>query len=148
MVKHFKLLRAREEIVRLNVEIRRLRTSIHDEKLHVANVLVELATTDPPLQAALQHWWNLRAAVNNRIVERLDAIERMAGYSGQQGVGVRRGRAAVTREGQAGADANDSDLVGTGDSSAGVDEDVEADLHQDHLRDIQNIGEFLEQITD
>ena len=130
------------------MEIRRLRTSIHDENLHVTNVLVELATTDPPLQAALQHWWNLRAAVNNRIVERLDAIEGMAGFSGQRGVGVRCGREAVTREGRAGAGMNDGDLAGVGDSGAGVDADVEADLRQDHLHDIQNIGEFLEQITD
>jgi hypothetical protein len=38
-VKYFKLCRAEEELTRLNIEIRRLQTSIHDKTTHTTHIL-------------------------------------------------------------------------------------------------------------
>jgi hypothetical protein len=54
MVKHFKLCRAREEITRLNIEIRRLRTSIHHETLHTNKAILHLTEKNPHLAAELK----------------------------------------------------------------------------------------------
>ena len=59
MVKYFKLCRAEEELTRLNIEIRRLRTSIHDETIHMMHVLSQLSMSDPLLATELHRRWQL-----------------------------------------------------------------------------------------
>ena len=54
MVKHFRLCRAQEEIVRLNVEICCLQTFIHDETIHTNKTIKLLTETNPPLATELQ----------------------------------------------------------------------------------------------
>jgi hypothetical protein len=46
-VKYLTLHWGREEITRVNTEIRRLRTLIHDETVHVEGIIAELSQTDP-----------------------------------------------------------------------------------------------------
>jgi hypothetical protein len=90
-VKYFKLRRAHEEIERLNVEVRRLRTSIHDEELRATAVINELSVSDPLLSLELQRQWRLRAGVNAVHAFRLDQIELQPGFSGTRGIGVKIG---------------------------------------------------------
>jgi hypothetical protein len=52
-VKFFKLCCAHEEIMRLGIEMRRLRVSIHDEAIHYEQVISQLSSSDPPLAAKL-----------------------------------------------------------------------------------------------
>lgn len=87
--KFFKLCRAREEITRLNIEVRRLRTAIHDEELWTSAVIQELLISDPHLGRELQRQWRPRAAINAVHSYRLDCIESLEGFSGVAGVGVR-----------------------------------------------------------
>lgn len=54
MVKFFKLLRAKEEIERLNIEARCLDTFLHDSKAAYASALDGLLTTDPLLAHQLR----------------------------------------------------------------------------------------------
>ncbi|KAG1728427.1 hypothetical protein EDB19DRAFT_1897395 [Suillus lakei] len=56
--KYFKLLRAREEIDRLNIEFRRLHTVIHDEELQVAGIIHDLLISDPLLGCELKCQWH------------------------------------------------------------------------------------------
>ncbi|KAG2152785.1 hypothetical protein DEU56DRAFT_868810 [Suillus clintonianus] len=91
--KYFKLHRAREEITRLNVEVRRLRTAIHDEELGVSDVMQELLVSDPHLACELQRQYRSRLAINAVHCYRLSRIEKLAGFSGAKGVGVRLQRA-------------------------------------------------------
>jgi len=86
--KFFKLCRAREEISRLNVEIRRLRTAIHAEEHQITAVIQNLLLSDPRLAGELQRQWRSRAAINAVHSYRLDRIEGLAGFSGVRGVGV------------------------------------------------------------
>ncbi|KAG2352683.1 hypothetical protein BDR07DRAFT_1454895 [Suillus spraguei] len=93
--KFFKLCRAREEITRLNVEVRRLRTAIHDEERHMLTVIQKLQVSDPHLGCELQRQHRSRAAINAMHCYRLNRIESLTGFSGVRGVGVRADRAAV-----------------------------------------------------
>ncbi|KAG1877138.1 hypothetical protein C8R48DRAFT_591361, partial [Suillus tomentosus] len=87
--KYLKLLRAREEIVRLNIEIRRLRTAIHDEELHVTGTIHNLLISDPLLDSELKCQWHSRAAINAVHSSRLDQIASLTGFSGVNTIGVR-----------------------------------------------------------
>ncbi|KAG1794598.1 uncharacterized protein HD556DRAFT_1431927 [Suillus plorans] len=53
-VKYFKILRAREEIVRLNVEVRRLRTAISDGDTRLRSCISRLHNSDPDLSAEIE----------------------------------------------------------------------------------------------
>ncbi|TDL17784.1 hypothetical protein BD410DRAFT_843337 [Rickenella mellea] len=89
MAKYFKYHRACEEIDRLNVEIRRLWTAIHDEAAQSSRVIGELSVSNPPLAAELRRRWALRSSVNGVHLSRLRRIQSMPGFSGNCSTGVR-----------------------------------------------------------
>ena len=96
-VKFFKLCRAKEELARLNVEMRRLRTWIHDEHQQMTAAITDLSKSDPSLSHELQHRWALRSAVNDIHLRRLDVIENLSGFTGIRGIGLRQGYTEVRR---------------------------------------------------
>ncbi|KAI6004702.1 hypothetical protein EDD15DRAFT_2384720 [Pisolithus albus] len=89
-VKYFKLCRAREEVTRVEVEVRRLRTAIYDEEQEVEAAVELLMMTDPHLGLELKRQHGQRHAINMLHVRRLDKIESSVGYHGPKGVGTRR----------------------------------------------------------
>lgn len=88
-VKYFKLQRAREEVQRLNIEVRCLRTAIHDEEIKTNATIDQLIVTNPPLAVELRRQWQARATVNAVHLYRLNRIESQPAFSGRHGVGVR-----------------------------------------------------------
>jgi hypothetical protein len=96
-VKYFRLQRAHEEIQRLNVEIRRLRTSIHDEGVKTTAVINQLLESDPKVALELRQWWQGHAAVNAVHIFRLDQIEMQPMFSGRRGIGVRLASPSVSQ---------------------------------------------------
>ncbi|KAG2337983.1 hypothetical protein BDR05DRAFT_857393, partial [Suillus weaverae] len=80
--KYFKLCRTREELARLNIEIRRLRTFIHFEQSQVTTVIEDLHRSDATLGDELQQQWCSRAAINAVHLHHLDRIECLPGFSG------------------------------------------------------------------
>lgn len=86
--KHFKLLRAREEVSRLNIEIRRLCTFIHDEETDTLKVIEDLQSSNPLLASELQRQWRSRSAINMFHIFRLNQIEAISGFSGVHGIGA------------------------------------------------------------
>lgn len=90
-VKYFKLQRAREEIECLNIEIRRLRTSIHDETIRTENVIASLKRSDPNLAQEIRHAWSLRSRVNGAHLKRFSQLEELRGFTGRGDIGVRLG---------------------------------------------------------
>lgn len=93
--KFFKLQRAREEVVRLNVEIRRLRTAIHDEEQLVVTKIQELTNSNVHLALELRRSWQERAAINKLHVHRLAQIQCLPGFSGTLDLGVREVRGGM-----------------------------------------------------
>jgi len=80
--KHFKVLRAREEIVRLNVEIRRLHRWIDDEDRQLFATVRALQETDKPLATAVSAYAQARHRVNNVHRRRLNTLYRLKGFTG------------------------------------------------------------------
>ncbi|KAG0699233.1 hypothetical protein DFH29DRAFT_983620 [Suillus ampliporus] len=71
-VKYFKLQRAHEEIQRLNIEICRLHTAIHDEELTVNATINSLLISNKPVGLELQCQWRSCASINAAHLFRLD----------------------------------------------------------------------------
>src|SRR6266550_1054524 len=80
-VKYFRLCCAREEITRLNVEVRRLEVSIQRETAYVEKVLHELSQTNKLLANEISHRWRLRSSVNMIHLERFDRLKSLAFFT-------------------------------------------------------------------
>lgn len=94
---YFKLARAREEINRVNVEARRLRTFIEDEEEDLLWHVERLQATNPALSYQLRKRRTSLVAVNHIHRRRLTALEGLEGYSGIPTRGVRVGCAERPR---------------------------------------------------
>lgn len=86
-----KLKRAREEIIRCNVETRRLHTAILDENLHFNQVLAQLAETGTPLHGAVDAYTSYRRRVNDRLLIKISQIYALNGFTGTPLPGIRKG---------------------------------------------------------
>jgi hypothetical protein len=153
-VKYLTLHRGREEITRVNTEIRRLRTSIHDETVHVEGIIAELSQTDPRLCSELRRWWALRSSINRIHLWRLDKIESSPSYTGQRGIGVRLGA-----RGNVDVDVANGDHMhplDPAENAAIVDADIaeqevleqEQEAQRQYEHDLRNVTNFVLQITD
>ncbi|TEB39060.1 hypothetical protein FA13DRAFT_1619949 [Coprinellus micaceus] len=93
---HQRIERAREEIVRLNVEVRQLYTAIHDEHILFAKVRLELERAGQyELLGALTDLVTERKGVNMSILRYLEDIKGLHGYSGSKDLlGLRQGATA------------------------------------------------------
>ncbi|KAJ3765148.1 hypothetical protein FB446DRAFT_655642 [Lentinula raphanica] len=74
--------RAREEITRLNVELRRLHTSIVDEEQHFGVVLQRLEDSSSPLHAPVQEYIQRRMGVNRLLLDRMQNTYALPGFTG------------------------------------------------------------------
>ncbi|KAG1895322.1 uncharacterized protein F5891DRAFT_960402 [Suillus fuscotomentosus] len=160
--KYFKLCRAREEIIRLNIEIRRLRTAIHDETIDTSAVIDELLVANPLLAAELKRQWRSRAAINAVHTYRLDQIERLFGFSGISGIGTRLANPAFSRPVNTnGASSGECGSLTTyialilataqaenPDSSASEFHDIEALDREEHEVVTEDMADFLYSIND
>ncbi|KAG8701352.1 hypothetical protein FRC09_005418 [Ceratobasidium sp. 395] len=90
-----KLERAKEEIVRLNVEIRRVRTHIQDEELFLSKQFQVLNSTNPDLAHALLQRLQLTFRINKCILRDLEAISKLKGFSGDLSCGLHVGSGAT-----------------------------------------------------
>ena len=133
-IKYLKLRRAREEIVRLNVEICRLRTAIYNESRETDGVLHSLQTTDPALGKELQRRWLLRRQVNACLLQRLDQIERLSGFTGRRGfIGVHQGCGVAP-----------TSVHSPPGFSVVSPEDLQAEVDREHDKEVERITEYLE----
>jgi len=75
MVKYFRLLRTREEIQRLDVEVERLLAFIRHEEVMYTEAIKKLSIENPDLAEELKYQWALRSSINNEHVRRLARIK-------------------------------------------------------------------------
>lgn len=87
---YFRVQAAKEEIIRLNIEIRRLATAIQDEHSFFRRKIAELQNSDPSLAYAIEQRWNHRNAVNQVHLRNLQKIQKLPGFSGTLMMGKRR----------------------------------------------------------
>ena len=92
MVMYFKIKRAKEEIIRLNVEIRRLLTFLYDDHVDHYRAISANLTTNPTLAFEVSTRWQYRNKIHEEIVKRLLQTSRLPGFSGSLFHGERQGR--------------------------------------------------------
>ncbi|KAJ3828633.1 hypothetical protein F5880DRAFT_1621091 [Lentinula raphanica] len=74
--------RAREEITRLNIELRRLHTSIVDEEKHFVTVLDRLSESSSPVYPAVMQFIEQRRAVHKLLLARMQLTYALPGFTG------------------------------------------------------------------
>ncbi|KAJ3816761.1 hypothetical protein F5880DRAFT_1626459 [Lentinula raphanica] len=74
--------RAREEIARLNIELRRLHTSIVDEEKHFVAVLDRLSESSSPVYPAVMQYIEQHRAVHKLLLARLQTTYALPGFTG------------------------------------------------------------------
>ncbi|KAF7334099.1 hypothetical protein MVEN_02315700 [Mycena venus] len=92
MVLYFGIKRAKEEIRRLNVEIRRTITYMVDEHVDYYQAISSHLIRDSPLAAELSHRWSLATNFSTAIARRFAQCSRLTGFSGSLFPGIREGR--------------------------------------------------------
>lgn len=83
--------RAKEELQRLNVETRRLHTSIADEEKNIPATLQDIWTKNPLLHVAVAQWWERRRMLNGHLLAGLRRLFSLEGFTGERTPGVRIG---------------------------------------------------------
>jgi len=84
--------RAREEVERCHIAIRRLYTAIHDEDNDFDESLSKLQAGDPLIYRAVHDFVAYRRQVNGLLLAKLKHLTSTPGYSGDCSRGVRIGR--------------------------------------------------------
>ncbi|KAJ3757668.1 hypothetical protein EV360DRAFT_45540 [Lentinula raphanica] len=122
MKQHRRVLRAKEEIVRCNVEIRRLHTFIVDEEKHFDQVLERLHQT--PIYHPVHDFIRRRCAVNHLLLSRLYQTQALPGFTGHQSPGKRKGSVENSTAPEV-QNLPDPDSDGDDDSNDADDEEAE-----------------------
>ena len=86
--------RAKEEIIRCNVETRRLHTSIYDQAALFKTVLRTLKYADNPLYGPVKAFTTRRNRVNSALLKYIQKIHQLRGFTGDRTRGVRVGSGA------------------------------------------------------
>lgn len=143
-VKYFQLQRAKEEIIRLNVEIRRLRTFIHDETIHTIKTIKHLKQINPDLAMELELRWKLRSTINALHIQRLNTIASSRMFSGSQNIGtcLSASTSATPVENNI-TQVEIVDVLGSGDQG-----EVDDDGAGDDTCSIEKITDFILGVTD
>ena len=79
--------RAEEEILRCNVEVRRLHTHIYDEKERYASILHRIHEASDPIYFSVEEYCTRRQHVNEYLLEKIQQIFNLPGFSGPRTVG-------------------------------------------------------------
>jgi hypothetical protein len=92
MKQRLRIKRANEEILRCNVEVRRLLTHIYDEKERYTTILHKLGESSDPIYFSVEEYCTRRQRINEYILEQIQHIFNLPGFSGARTIGHRIGR--------------------------------------------------------
>ncbi|KAG2151616.1 uncharacterized protein EDB93DRAFT_1240001 [Suillus bovinus] len=118
---YLRIQRAKEEVIRCNVEVHRLHTAIVVENEAFARILDALKMSNSPIFVAVQ-----------QLLSRISQIHRLDGFSGDKSFGVRKGSSSVEIPSTV-----TTDQLLENDETEGLDEDNELE------RDIGTLVEFI-----
>ena len=98
MVMYFGIKRAKEEICRLNVEIRRLLTFLYDDYVDHYRAIATHIIINPLLASEISSQWSYRERIHEVIIKRLIQTSRLPGFIGNLFHGQRVGRDPTLNE--------------------------------------------------
>lgn len=126
MSQHLRLKRAREEIERCNVQVRRLHTHIVDEEAHMQATVASLKAANNPIAPAVEEYCLRRSRMNGALLTRIGDTYALDGFTGIPTPGIskaplypRRPMTAATA-GATTADEDTSDIEEPDDDDAEV----------------------------
>ena len=121
-----RIARAKEEIVRCNVEVCRLHTGIRDDAIHFKRVVSKLKEEYNPMYEAVKAFAKRRNATHRALLKRIRKIYTLPGFTGNPSPGTRVGHDGI-------------DMLTTDDDETGGN-----DIISDNLGDTQE-GEWEEE---
>jgi len=127
--KFLRVRRAREEINRCNIEVRRLFTSIHEENQRFNITLKSLADWSDGTLGAVRHYCTHRRHVNSLLLERITCTFALDGFTGNRTLGLRKGGSSLCMD----------DLGELGSGSYAVEDDDNDELKEGEAEDIDEI---------
>ncbi len=144
---HFSIKRAKEEIARLNVEVRRLLTAMFDEHVDFQVAIAATSETNKELAHELTLIWQRRDKLNVGIADRLLLTSKLAGFTGDLSVGVREGRdRPIPSQMVLPSWASSSHVSDTDASSQPLgDEDEDEDVESEH---VDNMVSFVSSLSE
>ena len=125
---YLRIQRAQEEILRCNVEIRRLHTAIIDEHQLFDIVQEDLKQGDSPMQGPVQEFILRRRRVNMHILARIQQTYCLPGFSGHTTVGTRKGMSVPTSTSDTRPPSVDEEIQAI---QLDMDDELENDLEND-----------------
>lgn len=96
---YFRIERAKEELVRLNVEITRLLTFMFDVHVDFYHAIQSNLFINPPLAFSLSSEWQYLDRIHESIVTRLVQTSRLPGFTGNLSIGTRLDRDKTLADG-------------------------------------------------
>lgn len=135
-----RLARAKEEIERLNVEVRRLHTAIRDESRLFKTTLLSLKDSNSWLYGPVLEFTTYRRRINAALLERIRQIYDLPGFTGIKTPGTRVGTGPSTLE-------VDHDDISTPTSSVVARDEEDSDggdsiIDEDEQDDIGGLIQF------
>ncbi|KAH9916348.1 hypothetical protein B0H21DRAFT_703065 [Amylocystis lapponica] len=130
--------RAQEELVRCNVEARRLCTAIYDEEIMFEEVLARLKAEKSPMYGAVEEFCYRRRNINALHVARLQQLETLEDFSGDLSPGQRKGSPRTVPP---------SSHVANPPTSDGQDQGEDEEPDDDFEGDIGGLVEYISNLS-
>jgi hypothetical protein len=142
MRQHQRIIRAKEEITRCNVESRRLHTSILDEArdLHHRMKLLKSSGEAPELISAVSDFIAHRKLLNTHNLQKIGALLSHPGFTGHTKAGIRKGSAVE-------ADGRDDDILASMNVATEEDSDGEAISEDNISQEMDAVIEYISNVT-
>lgn len=137
-----RIARAKEEILRCNIETRRLHTSIFDQDALFQSVLKKLESDASAMYGPVEDFVIRRTRVNEALLKRIQQTQDLKGFSGNVSLGVRVGCTALRT-----IPTSDVGLdLGSGGNVVPTDNDNQDAEEQEAEHDFENDDEFHRQV--
>ena len=92
MKQRLRIKRAHEEILRCNVEVRRLHSHIYNEKEQYTSILHKLGEVFDSIYFSVEEYCTRRQHINEYLLEQIQHIFSLPGFTGSRTIGHRIGR--------------------------------------------------------
>ncbi|KAH7904203.1 hypothetical protein BJ138DRAFT_1239965, partial [Hygrophoropsis aurantiaca] len=149
MKQSLRIKRAQEEIIRCNIEIRRIQTAIHDEEKHFDQVIDRLKASDSHLMGPINEFCNRRRRINAHVMARIAQTFELPGFTGDKSNGNRLGTASTPSTIDTGNDTQMTPIVSDEHARIEMDDQVESDTidSDEAVDEIEGLVDYISTIT-
>lgn len=139
MKRHLRVLCAREELDRCNIEVRRVMTSIYDEDGRFDLLLKTLKNEKSALLGPIQEYCTLRRRTNSLILGHIHQIFTLDGFTGDQTIGHQKGSPRLPSCSEQPLE----HLQPPGDASLGGGDFDDEDINDGEVRQVDGLLDYI-----